>query len=120
MKKIYLIFIFPSLPSFSLWRCSLLWLATSSYAIIKNASINSKKEELLANYKDIRSNLVRFEMMTNDTAKLVDKLKPYIEDVYELTKGDNDVDKIWESNEERIPRRISRSISTCSRMKFLH
>ncbi len=73
---------------------------TSSYAIIKNASISSKKEELLANYKDIRSNLIRFEMITKDTAKAVDKLKPYIEDVYELTKGDNDVDKIWESNEE--------------------
>lgn len=73
---------------------------TSSYAVIKNASINSKKEELLANYKDIRSNLIRFEMMTKNTAKLVDKMKPFIEDVYEITKGDNDVDKIWESNGE--------------------
>ncbi|MFH0977077.1 MAG: M23 family metallopeptidase [Spirochaetota bacterium] len=73
---------------------------TSVYAIYKNASINSKKAELLSNYKDIRSNLIRFEMLTKDTAKLVDKLKPYIEDVYELTKGDNDVEKIWEASEE--------------------
>ncbi len=73
---------------------------TSSYAIIKNASINSTKEELLANYKDIRSNLVRLEMITKNTAKAVDKLKPYIEDVYEITKGENDVDKIWELKEE--------------------
>jgi murein DD-endopeptidase MepM/ murein hydrolase activator NlpD len=75
-------------------------IVTSSYAIIKNASINSTKEELLANYKDIRSNLIRFELMTKKTTRAVDKLKPYIEDVYEITKGDNDVDKIWGSKEE--------------------
>jgi murein DD-endopeptidase MepM/ murein hydrolase activator NlpD len=73
---------------------------TSSYAIIKNASISSKKEELLSNYKDIRSSLLKFEALTRDTAKLVDKIKPYVEDVYELTKGDNDVDKIWESGND--------------------
>jgi hypothetical protein len=73
--------------------------ATSSYAIIKNASINSTKEELLANYKDIRSNLIRLEMITKNTARAVDKLKPYIEDVYEITKGENDVEKIWELKE---------------------
>ncbi len=77
----------------------LIVLITSSYAIIQNASINSKKEELLSNYKDIRSHLLRFEMLTNDTAKLIDKIKPCIEDVYELTKGDNNVEKIWESDE---------------------
>ena len=80
----------------------LIVIITSSYAIIKNAAINSKKEELLTNYKDIRSNLLRFEMLTNDTAKLINDIKPYIEDIHELTKGDNDVDKIWETGEDEI------------------
>ncbi|MBN2039945.1 MAG: M23 family metallopeptidase [Spirochaetes bacterium] len=75
---------------------------TSSYAIIKNAAINSKKDELLNNYKDIRSHLLRFEMLTNDTAKLINEIKPYIEDIHELTKGDNDADKIWEAGEGEI------------------
>ncbi len=70
---------------------------TSSYAIIKNANIISEKQRLLSDYKDIRSDLVRFEMMTNEVAGLVDEVKPYIEYVYELSKGDSEVGKIWEN-----------------------
>lgn len=68
---------------------------TSSYAIIKNAKIVSEKERLLSDYKDIRSDLVRYEILVNELADLVDDIKPNIEYVYELSKGDNDVYKIW-------------------------
>ncbi len=77
---------------------------TSSYALIKNANILSEKQRLVSDYKDVRSHLIKFEMMTNEVASLVDEMKPYIEYVYELSKGDNDVDKIWEyANDESAP-----------------
>ncbi|MCU0821421.1 MAG: peptidoglycan DD-metalloendopeptidase family protein [Spirochaetes bacterium] len=71
---------------------------TSSYAIIRNASIKSEKDRLLSDYKDVRSHLVRFEKLTNEIADLVDDIKPDIEYVYELSRGDNDVYKIWETS----------------------
>jgi murein DD-endopeptidase MepM/ murein hydrolase activator NlpD len=51
----------------------------------------------MTDYKDVRSHLIRFEMLTNEIAELVDDIKPNIEYIYELSKGDNDVYKIWES-----------------------
>ena len=80
---------------------------TSSYAIIKNAAINSKKEELLANYKDIRSNLIRYEMLTKDTAKLAAAAKNNcpsrcIREVRGLSAGD--VRFSWDISGEKIER----------------
>ncbi len=73
---------------------------TSSYAVIQNANIVSEKEMLLSDYKDKRSDLVRFEMLINEMAELVDDIKPNIEYIYELSKGDNDVYKIWKYDNE--------------------
>ncbi len=78
----------------------LIILVSSSYAIIKNASINSEKGIYLAKYKNIRSDLLKYEKLTRDTARLVDKIKPDIEDIYGLTKSDNNVDEIWELGEK--------------------
>jgi murein DD-endopeptidase MepM/ murein hydrolase activator NlpD len=74
---------------------------TSSYAIIKNASSKREEQRLLMNYKDIRSNLIRFEKLTNSIADIMDEIKPDIEDVYEMAAGNNNnIDKIWKIDEE--------------------
>lgn len=75
----------------------LIIIITSSYAIIKNASVKIEEERLLSNYKDIRSHILRFEKLTKETAREINRIKPYIEDIYELSKGDNDAEKIWMS-----------------------
>lgn len=80
----------------------LIVLVTSTYAIIKNAAVKSEREELLGNYRDIRSNLLRFEMLTNQTADLLEKIKPDIEEIYELAKGDSNTEKIWKSADGEI------------------
>jgi murein DD-endopeptidase MepM/ murein hydrolase activator NlpD len=70
-------------------------LVTSSYAVIKNAAVKREEQRLLMNYKDIRSHLLRFEKMTNQIYELVDEIKPDVEELYELTAGNDDVSKIW-------------------------
>ncbi len=75
----------------------LIVVVSSGYAIIKNASIKREEERLLMNYKDIRSHLIRFERHTNQIAELFDEIKPYIEELYELSAGSEiDPDTIWE------------------------
>ena len=72
---------------------------TSSYAIIKNAKIKSEEQKLLADYKDIRSHLLRFEKQTNRIAEIVDEIKPDIEDLFIISAGGDIVDKIWGMNQ---------------------
>lgn len=72
---------------------------TSSFAIIRNAKIVSEKKRLMSDYRDVRSHLIRFEMLTDEITELVDEIKPNIEYVYELSKGDNDAYRIWQSAE---------------------
>ena len=74
----------------------LIVIGTSSYAIIKNASSKREEQRLLMNYKDIRSNLLRVEKLTNSIFKQLEGMKPDIEEVYELSAGNSeDVEKIW-------------------------
>ena len=56
-----------------------------------------EEERLLLNYKDIRSHLIRFGKHTNNIAELFDEIKPYIEELYEISAGDEDsLRAIWE------------------------
>lgn len=68
---------------------------TSSYAIIKNTAVKREEERLLSNYKDIRSQLIRFEYLTNELEKELEAIKPDIEDLYELSTNNNS-ESIWE------------------------
>lgn len=73
---------------------------SSSYAVYQNASIKREEERLLMNFKDIRSHLIRFERHTNTIAELFDEIKPYIEELYELSAGGEDTaESIWELTE---------------------
>ncbi|MEW6526839.1 MAG: M23 family metallopeptidase [Spirochaetota bacterium] len=73
-------------------------IVTSAYAIIKNAAVKREEERLLSNYKDIRSQLIRFEQLTNELDKELDSIKPDIEDLYELATNNNNTQSIWESS----------------------
>jgi murein DD-endopeptidase MepM/ murein hydrolase activator NlpD len=76
-------------------------LVTSSYAIIRNASSKREERRLLMNYKDIRSHLIRFEKLTNSVADIMEDIKPEVEELYELSAGEEvNVDKIWMLDEE--------------------
>ncbi len=82
----------------------LIVLMTSAFAIIKNASSRREEQRLLMNYKDIRSNLVRFEKLTNSISDLMEEIKPEVEEVYELAAGNNgNAEKIWEVTEPAAP-----------------
>ena len=74
-------------------------LMSSSYAVIKNAAVKREEEKLMSNYRDVRSQLYRYEKMTNKVANLVDDIKPDIEELYTLTAGNEDLDNIWTQNE---------------------
>jgi hypothetical protein len=73
-------------------------LVTSSYAIIKNTTVKREEERLLSNYKDIRSQIIRFEQLTNELDQELDEIKPDIEDLYELATNNNNSTSIWESS----------------------
>jgi len=70
-------------------------IVTSAYAIIKDNAARREEQRLMSNYADIRSHLLRFEKLTLSVEDLVDDLKPDIEELYKLTAGSDDVDKIW-------------------------
>ncbi|MBN2079740.1 MAG: M23 family metallopeptidase [Spirochaetes bacterium] len=71
-------------------------LVTSSYAVIRNAAVKREEQRLLMTYEDIRSHLLRFEKLTNEISDQVDEIKPEVEDLYRLTAGPEDVNRIWE------------------------
>ena len=68
---------------------------TSSYAFIRNAAIKREEHRLLMTYRDIRSDLVNFEQLTNSVADTIDDLKPEIEELYELAAGTDDTEQLW-------------------------
>ncbi|MCP4135624.1 MAG: M23 family metallopeptidase [bacterium] len=72
---------------------------TSLYAIRKNHIIKREEQRLLMTYEDIRSHLLRFEKLTGSIEELVDDIKPEIEDLYELTAGTEESDRIWQLDE---------------------
>jgi len=69
--------------------------ATSSYALIKNNAVKREEQRLLMTYNDIRSHLYRFEKLTNSINDMVGELKPEIEELYELTAGTDESEKVW-------------------------
>jgi len=71
-------------------------LITSSYAFIRNAAIEREEQRLMMTYEDKRSQLLRYEKLTNSVAELVEELKPDVEELYELTAGSEDVKSIWD------------------------
>ena len=72
---------------------------SSSYAVIKNATVKREEEKLLTNYHDVRSQLLRYERMTTQVSDLIDEIKPDIEELYSLTAGNEDVENIWEEGD---------------------
>jgi len=73
---------------------------TSAYAVKKNAEVKAEEVKLLSNYKDVRSQILRYEKMTNEISDLVDDIKPDIEELYSLAAGSEDVGNIWEQGAE--------------------
>ncbi len=71
-------------------------LVTSAYAVIRHTAIKREEQRLLMTYEDIRSNLLRFEKLTNSVSELVEEIKPDVEELYELTAGPEEVDQIWD------------------------
>jgi murein DD-endopeptidase MepM/ murein hydrolase activator NlpD len=69
---------------------------TSAYAMIKNAAVKKKEEELLSDYRNVRSQLMRYEKKTNEIADLIDDMKPDIEELYTLAAGNEDIGNLWE------------------------
>jgi murein DD-endopeptidase MepM/ murein hydrolase activator NlpD len=69
---------------------------SSAYAVIKNASVKSEEEKLLLNYRDVRSQLLRYEKMTGEISDLVEDMKPDIEELYTLTAGNEDIGNLWD------------------------
>jgi murein DD-endopeptidase MepM/ murein hydrolase activator NlpD len=72
----------------------------SAYSAIKNAAVKSEEEKLLLNYKDVHSQLLRYEKMTNNIYDLVDDIKPEIEELYILTAGNEEIGNLWEGGEK--------------------
>ncbi|MDY6967434.1 MAG: M23 family metallopeptidase [Spirochaetota bacterium] len=75
----------------------LIVIITSSYAFIKNAKIKIEEQRLLADYEDIRSLCYRFELETANISEMINEIKPEVEELFKLSAGNNDVDKIWKS-----------------------
>ena len=70
-------------------------LITSTYAHIQNATVKREEERLMSSYNDIRSQLMRFEKITNSIESIMDSIKPDIEELYSLSSGTNDTPKLW-------------------------
>jgi len=74
-------------------------LVTSSYAVIKNQQIKKEEQKLLLSYNDVRSDLIRYERLTNEIYDLLDDLKPEIEELYQLAAGTDQIGNIWENRD---------------------
>jgi len=61
--------------------------------------VKKEEQQLLITYEDIRSNLLRFEKLTNNVSELIGELKPDVEKMYEITAGPEEVGQIWELDE---------------------
>jgi murein DD-endopeptidase MepM/ murein hydrolase activator NlpD len=71
-------------------------IVTSAYAVIKNTAVKREEEKLLSNYRDVRSQILRYERMTNQVSDLIEDIKPDIEELYSLSAGNEDTGKLWD------------------------
>ena len=74
-------------------------LITSTYAHIQNAAVKREEQRLMSTYNDIRSQLIRFEKITNSVDSLMESIKPDIEELYTLSSGTNETPKLWTNDD---------------------
>jgi len=67
----------------------------SLLAFVRNSQIKQKEEELLSSYKDIRSQLYRYQKLTSEIEDLMEDIKPEVEDIYRLAAGTDEIGDIW-------------------------
>ena len=70
-------------------------LVTSTYAHVRNAAVKREEQRLLTSYHDIRSQLLRFERITNSIDSLMESIKPDVEELYTLSTGINTIPRLW-------------------------
>ena len=71
-------------------------IVVSFLAFINNNQIKKKEEQLLLNYKDVRSQLVRFQKITEEINDTIEDMKPEVEDVYKQASGTEEIESIWQ------------------------
>lgn len=70
-------------------------LISSAYSVYRNSAVKREEEKLLSNYNDVRSQIYRYEKLTNEISNLMDDIKPDIEDLYSMASGSEDLPPIW-------------------------
>jgi len=77
---------------------------TSTYAHLRSEATKREEQRLMAEYHDIRSQLLRFERITNRINTSMERLKPNIEELYILSSGINETPRFWSGNDDPISR----------------
>ncbi len=92
-------------------------LITSSFAIVRNTQIKSEEEKLMSDYKDINSQLLRYQKMTYEISENVEKIKPEIQELYELAAGSDEAKKIWDHPETPVVQTTENNIDQTEQKK---
>lgn len=68
---------------------------TSLFAYMKNNQVKTEEEELIEDYLEVRKELKEYEKMTGDISKLMEDIRPEIENMYEMAAGPNNAGELW-------------------------
>jgi len=68
---------------------------TSSYAVIKNKTEQDVIKQQLLSYRGIKSDLIKYEQLTNEISDIMGDLKPEIEKIYRLASDTEEIGDIW-------------------------
>ena len=68
---------------------------SSTFAVINDNAVKEEEKDLMADYKEIRAQLLHFQKLTYSVKEIMDDIKPQINDVYRFASGSEDIENIW-------------------------
>ena len=71
-------------------------ISISVFANYSNSSTQKEEKTLITSYDKLQQQLIEFEELTEELTDIVDEIKPEIENLYELTAGPDEAEKLWE------------------------
>lgn len=72
-------------------------IGTSAFAVRKNQAVKKQEEEFLLKYKTKQAQIIQIQKLSLSIISIFDDIKPKIEELYTLTAGTKEIDKIWNS-----------------------
>ncbi len=89
-------------------------ISVSVYASYSKNEVKAKEKTLLTSYESIQHQLSEFEELTSELSDIIEDIKPDIENLYELTAGPDEAEKLWKIFNKKV-----KSNSTSKEIRIL-